>query len=139
MEATGHYRLALYSALIDNNFNISVYNPYQIKSYRGVYNNRKQKNDIIDSIIIDKIFSEYKGIFCDVFGTASKQLLLKYPTPEEILKTSSTKLTNLLSKYSNGKFNKEKVKQLKKLLKILLVLNLLPMLVRLKLNNLLIK
>ena len=164
MEATGHYWLSLYSALTDNGFNVSVYNPYQIKAYRGAYNNRKQKNDIIDSIIIadylrvfgsknsklpeenilslkqltrfrsnivdnisslkvqvigiiDKIFPEYKGIFCDVFGTASKQLLLKYPTPEEILKTSSTKLTNLLSKYSNGRFNKEKVKQLKKIAK----------------------
>ena len=52
MEATGHYWLSLYSALTDNNFNVSVYNPYQIKSYRGAYNNRKQKNDIIDSNII---------------------------------------------------------------------------------------
>ena len=52
MEATGHYWLSLYSALTDNNFNVSVYNPYQVKSYRGAYNNRKQKNDIIDSIII---------------------------------------------------------------------------------------
>ena len=164
MEATGQYWLALYSALIDNNFSVSVYNPYQTKSYRGAYNNRKQKNDIIDSIIIadflrvfgskesklpeddimslkqltrfrsnivdnisslkvqvisilDKIFPEYKGLFCDVFGTTSKQLLLKYPTPEEILKVSSTTLTNLLSKYSNGRFNKEKVKQLKKIAK----------------------
>lgn len=164
MEATGHYWLALYSALVDNNFNVSVYNPYQIKSYRGAYNNRKQKNDIIDSIIIadflrifgskesklpeddlmslkqltrfrsnivdnisslkvqvigilDKVFPEYKGIFCDVFGSTSKQLLLKYPTPEEILKISSTKLTNLLSKHSKGRFNKENVKQLKQIAK----------------------
>ena len=63
--------------------------------------------------ILDKVFPEYKGIFCDVFGSTSKQLLLKYPTPKEILKTSSTKLTNLLSKHSKGRFNKENVKQLK--------------------------
>ena len=43
MEATGHYWLALYSALTDNDFKVSVYNPYQIKSYRGAYNNRKQR------------------------------------------------------------------------------------------------
>ena len=59
MEATGHYWLSLYSALTDNNFNVSVYNPYQVKSYRGAYNNRKQKNDIIDSIII----ADYLRVF----------------------------------------------------------------------------
>lgn len=59
MEATGHYWLSLYSALTNNSFNVSVYNPYQIKSYRGAYNNRKQKNDIIDSIII----ADYLRVF----------------------------------------------------------------------------
>ena len=143
MEATGHYWLSLYSSLIDNGFNVSVYNPYQIKSYRGAYNNRKQKNDVIDSIIIadylrvfgskvshlptdelmslkiltryrsdlvsnvgslktqvigilDKIFPEYKSLFCDIFGETSKQLLLKYPTPDDIIKISTTKLSSLL-------------------------------------------
>lgn len=154
MEATGHYWLSLYSALTDNGFLVSVYNPYQIKSYRGAYNNRKQKNDIIDSIIIadylrvfgskdsklpeddllslkqltrfrsnivnnvaslkvqvisllDKVFPEYKKLFCDIFGVTSKQLLLTCPTPDDIIKISTTKLSNLLSKYSKGKFNKD--------------------------------
>lgn len=154
MDATGHYWLSLYSALTDNGFPVSVYNPYQIKSYRGAYNNRKQKNDIIDSIIIadylrvfgsknsklpeddllslkqltrfrsnivnnvaslkvqvigllDKVFPEYKKLFCDIFGVTSKQLLLTCPTPDDIIKISTTKLSNLLSKYSKGKFNKD--------------------------------
>ena len=153
MEATGHYWLSLYSALTDNGFLVSVYNPYQIKAYRGAYNNRKQKNDIIDSIIIadylrvfgskdsklpednllslkqltrfrsnivtnvaslkvqvigllDKVFPEYKKLFCNTFGVTSKQLLLTCPTPDDIIKISTTKLSNLLSKYSKGKFNK---------------------------------
>ncbi len=153
MEATGHYWLSLYSALTDNGFPVSVYNPYQIKSYRGAYNNRKQKNDIIDSIIIadylrvfgskdsklpednllslkqltrfrsnivtnvaslkvqiigllDKVFPEHKKLFCNTFGVTSKQLLLTCPTPDDIIKISTTKLSNLLSKYSKGKFNK---------------------------------
>lgn len=144
MEATGHYWLSLYSALTDNNFNVSVYNPYQVKSYRGAYNNRKQKNDIIDSIIIadylrvfgskesklpeenllslkvqvigllDKVFPEYKKLFCDTFGTTSKQLLLNYPTPDDIIKISTTKLANLLSKHSKGKFNKDTALHIKK-------------------------
>ena len=164
MEATGHYWLSLYSALNDNNFNVSVYNPYQVKSYRGAYNNRKQKNDIIDSIIIadylrvfgfkesklpeenllslkqltrfrsnivdnvsslkvqvigllDKVFPEYKKIFCDTFGTTSKQLLLNCPTPDDIIKISTTKLANLLSKHSKGKFNKDTVLHIKEVAK----------------------
>ena len=164
MEATGHYWLSLYSALTDNNFNVSVYNPYQIKSYRGAYNNRKQKNDIIDSIIIadylrvfgskeskfpeekllslkqltrfranivanvsslkvqvigllDKVFPEYKKLFCDTFGNTSKQLLLNCPTPDNIINISTTKLANLLSKNSKGRFNKDTALHIKEVAK----------------------
>lgn len=164
MEATGHYWLSLYSALTDNNFNVSVYNPCQIKSYRGAYNNRKQKNDIIDSIIIadylrvfgskeskfpeekllslkqltrfranivanvsslkvqvigllDKVFPEYKKLFCDTFGNTSKQLLLNCPTPDDIINISTTKLANLLSKNSKGRFNKDTALHIKEVAK----------------------
>lgn len=164
MEATGHYWLALYSALTDNGFSVSAYNPYQVKSYRGAYNNRKQKNDIIDSIIIadylrvfgskesklpeenllslkqltrfrsnivdnvsslkvqvigllDKVFPEYKKLFCDTFGITSKQLLLNCPTPDDIIKISTTKLANLLSKHSKGRFNKETALHIKEVAK----------------------
>lgn len=61
MEATGDYWLSLFSALTDRNFNVSVFNPYQIKSFRGAYSNRKQKNDVIDSIIIAD-FLRFNGI-----------------------------------------------------------------------------
>lgn len=164
MEATGHYWLSLYSALTDNNFNVSVYNHYQVKSYRGAYNNRRQKNDIIDSIIIadylrvfgskesklpeenllslkqltrfranivdnvsslkvqvigllDKVFPEYKKLFCNTFGTTSKQLLLNCPTPDDIIRISTTKLANLLSKHSKGKFNKDTALHVKEVAK----------------------
>lgn len=164
MEATGHYWLSLYSALVDDGFNVSVYNPYQIKSYRGAYNNRKQKNDIIDSIIIadylrvfgmkdsklpqedlmalkqftrfrsnivenvssikvqvigllDKVFPEYKDFFCDIFGVTSKQILLNCPTPDDIIRISTTKLANLLSKNSRGKFGKDDALNMKEVAK----------------------
>ena len=121
---------------------------------------RKQKNDIIDSIIIadylrvfgsknsklpeenilslkqltrfrsnivsnvsslkvqvigllDKVFPEYKKLFCDIFGTTSKQLLLNCPTPEDIIKIPTTKLANLLSKHSKGRFNKDTATHIK--------------------------
>ena len=57
MEATGTYWLSLFFALTDKGFNVSVFNPYQIKSFRGAYNNRKQKNDVIDSILIANFLS----------------------------------------------------------------------------------
>ena len=52
MEATGTYWFSLFSALTDKGFNVSVFNPCQIKSFRGAYTNRTQKNDVIDSVII---------------------------------------------------------------------------------------
>lgn len=155
MEATGHYWLALYSALTDNRLTVSVFNPYQIKSYRGAYNNRKQKNDVIDSIIIadylrvfgskdsklpkedllylkqltrfrsnivDNVGSlkvQVIGILdiCNTFGVTSKQLLLKYPTPDGIIKISTTKIANLLSKHSKGRFNKDTAIHIKEIAK----------------------
>lgn len=60
MEATGTYWLSLFSALTDKGFNVSVFNPYQIKSFRGAYTNRKQKNYVIDSVIIAN-FLKFNG------------------------------------------------------------------------------
>jgi len=165
MEATGLYWLSLYSSLIDKQFNVSVFNPYQIKSYRGAFNNRKQKNDVIDSIIIadylrvfgtnttylpneellslrqltryrsglveniaslktqvigilDKVFPEYHKVFSDTFGCTSKQILLQCPTPEDILKISSTKLLNLISKHSKSRLGNNTVQTLKSIAKV---------------------
>lgn len=72
MEATGHYWLALYSALVDMQFNVSVFNPYQIKSYRGAFNNRKQKNDAIDSVII----ADYLRVFGSINSSLPEDELL---------------------------------------------------------------
>lgn len=52
MEATGHYWLSLFSALENDCFNVSVFNPIQIKSFRESFTIRKKKNDVIDSLII---------------------------------------------------------------------------------------
>jgi transposase len=61
MEATGHYWLSLFSALIDDGFTVSVYNPFQIKSFRGAFHNRRQKTDIIDAIIIANYIRAFGG------------------------------------------------------------------------------
>lgn len=164
MEATGTYWLSLFSALTDKGFNVSVFNPYQIKSFRGAYTNRKQKNDIIDSIIIanflsfngpdqtslpnddllalknltryrsnlvdniskaktqvkgilNKVFPEYSDSFSDVFGEASKQILVNCPTPSEIVNFNTRKLANLLKKTSKGRYSTDKVREIKALAK----------------------
>lgn len=164
MEATGTYWLSLFSALTDKGFNVSVFNPYQIKSFRGVYTNRKQKNDVIDSILIanflsfngteqtslpnddllalknltryrrnlvdniskaktqvigilDKVFPEYSNLFSDIFGEASKQILLNCPTPIEVINFNTRKLANLLKKASRGYHSTNKVHEVKSLAK----------------------
>lgn len=164
MEATGTYWLSLFSALTDKGFNVSVFNPYQIKSFRGAYTNRKQKNDVIDSIIIanflnfngpdqtslpnddllalknltryrsnlvdniskaktqvkgilNKVFPEYSDSFSDVFGEASKQILINCPTPYEIVNFNTRKLANLLKKASKGRHSTDKVREIKELAK----------------------
>lgn len=63
--------------------------------------------------LLDQVFPEYSSLFSDTFGVASKDLLLKYPTPEDILKISTAKLTALLKKSSKGRLGSEKAKHLK--------------------------
>jgi transposase len=78
MEATGHYWLAVYSSLTDKGFSVSVFNPYQIKSFRGAYTNRKQKNDSSDSVLI----AQYLRVFgsCDTVLPQDDFLSLKQLT-----------------------------------------------------------
>lgn len=52
MEATGHYWLALFSFLHEQDFLIHVVNPIQTDGWRKGTEIRKRKNDIIDSVLI---------------------------------------------------------------------------------------
>lgn len=63
--------------------------------------------------LLDQVFPEYSSLFSDTFGVTSKELLSKYPTPEDMLTVSTKKLTSLLEKSSRGRFGKEKAEQLK--------------------------
>lgn len=69
------------------------------------------KNQVIG--VLDMVFPEYANLFSDIFGVTSKELLLKYSTPEEILKVSTTKLANFISKCSRGRFGREKAEEIK--------------------------
>ena len=61
--------------------------------------------------ILDQVFPEYTGVFSDVFGKTSKQLLEQFSTPDEFMDISTTKLTNLLLKVSRGRNGREKAVQ----------------------------
>lgn len=63
--------------------------------------------------LLDQVFPEYDKLFSDTFGVTSKEILVKYPTPENMLAVSTRKLTTLLAKASRGKFGEEKAKNLK--------------------------
>ena len=63
--------------------------------------------------LLDRVFSEYDALFSDTFGVTSKEVLSRYPTPEDLLSVSTKKLSNLLEKASHGRFGREKAEQLK--------------------------
>ena len=61
--------------------------------------------------LLDQVFPEYDSLFSDTFGVTSKEVLSKYPTPEDMLTVSTRKLTNLLEKASRGRFRKTSYKK----------------------------
>ncbi len=63
--------------------------------------------------LLDQIFPEYERLFSDVFGMSSRELLKNYTTPEEMASIHTTKLTNILTKASQGRFGKEKALEIK--------------------------
>lgn len=76
MESTGHYWLALYSALSALDYNVQVINPIQSCALRKLYI-RKVKNDEKGSFIIAQLlrFGEYSSsAFLDEKTLALRQL-----------------------------------------------------------------
>lgn len=63
--------------------------------------------------LLDQVFPEYDSLFSDTFGVTSKEVLTKYPTPEDLLSVSTRKLTTLLEKTSRGRCGRGKAEQLK--------------------------
>lgn len=67
--------------------------------------------------LLDQVFPEYDNLFSDTFGVTSSEILLKYPTPEDMMTVSTKKLTLLLNKSSRGRFGENKAKQIKNIAK----------------------
>jgi transposase len=63
--------------------------------------------------LLDQVFPEYDKLFSDTFGVTSKELLTKYPLPEDMAAVSAKKLARLLAKASRGHFGEEQAEHLK--------------------------
>jgi transposase len=64
--------------------------------------------------VLDQVFPEYQKIFSDVFGTTSKEILVKYSSPAELENLSVNALARLLSKLSRKQLGAEKATELSK-------------------------
>lgn len=62
--------------------------------------------------LLDQVFPEYSKLFSDTFGVTSRELLSKYPTPEDMLNVDADTLSNLLSKGSRGRFGISKASEI---------------------------
>ena len=61
---------------------------------------------------MDQVFPEYSSLFSNIYGVTSKELLNKYPLPEDIIFISAQELVNMLSKCSKGRFGLDKAKEI---------------------------
>lgn len=50
--------------------------------------------------VLDQVFPEYQNVFSDVFGSTSKEILLRFGNPGELESVSADTLAELLSKLS---------------------------------------
>lgn len=63
--------------------------------------------------LLDQIFPEFAALFSDTFGVTAREVLMHYSTPEELNQISTTKLTNLITKFSRGRLGRLKAEELK--------------------------
>ncbi len=73
------------------------------------------KNQVLG--ILDRIFPEYASCFSNVFIQTSKELLKRYPEPEELAKVDLSELSKFLSVHSRGRLGQERAEQIKTLAK----------------------
>lgn len=67
--------------------------------------------------ILDQVFPEYAGLFSDIFGATSLELLETYPLPDDIMNVPTQQLVDFLSKASKGRFKEDKANELKAIAK----------------------
>ena len=58
--------------------------------------------------VLDVIFPEYHKAFADTFCKTSCEILLNFPTPDQLLQVSTTKLTQFIKNASRGRNGEDK-------------------------------
>ena len=82
------------------------------------YNLVDSSSDIKRKIIavLDQVFPEYEEVFSNVFGVSSKEILMNYPLPEDILAIDTEKLAEIMNRL--GRFGDKKAYDKAKQLKV---------------------
>ena len=62
--------------------------------------------------ILHQVFPEYSSLFSNIYGVASKELLSKYPLPEDMLSIPAEELGNLLYECSKGRLGINKAEEI---------------------------
>ncbi|MBF1043786.1 MAG: IS110 family transposase [Peptostreptococcus sp.] len=62
--------------------------------------------------ILDQVFPEYSSLFSNIYGVSSKELLSKYPLPEDMLSIPAEELGNLLYECSKGRLGINKAEEI---------------------------
>jgi transposase len=65
------------------------------------------------SAVLDRVFPEYCTQFSEPFGEASKAVLARFPTPEEVLGTDIRTLARVLAESSRNRFGRSEAESLK--------------------------
>jgi len=133
LEATGHYWLALYTALIARDCEVKVINPIQSDSLRNLETRladepmiqlrelsrmRVEFTGALASLkrrilgILDRIFPEFERCFSNPFGRTALEVLGGYSTPAELAECDLSELTQLVKIASRGRLGMEKARQL---------------------------
>ena len=162
LESTGHYGINLENFLRTKGYQLTVFNPLAVASFRKSQTLRKTKTDKVDAkfittllfnsdqtptaLVSDEIrelksltrhryrlvgqcaklkvsvsrlltilFPELGTLIWSIHQKSSYAMLLEFPSTHDISNCHLTKLTNLLSKTSKGKYGKDKAIALKNL------------------------
>ncbi len=94
---------------------------YQIQELKSLTRHRfrligyRSKLKVSLTRLIDIIFPELPSLFWSIHQVSSYALLLELPTPNDIKSCHLTKLNNIITKSSNGRYGKDKALALKEL------------------------
>ena len=140
LEATGHYSNNILNFLTSKGFNVYVINPLQTNLYRKGQSLRKTKTDKLDArfiatmLITDNlkpysnlsyhiselklvtiVFPELEKIVWSVSQNSMLYLLAELPSSKAISECNLKHLTNILEKYSKGKYSRDKAIEIRDL------------------------